>query len=57
MPRRDSRRIETIARAEASWPEAPLTLDLYGQTLLALAQSRKHAKLVRALASRSRHSA
>ncbi len=43
--------IETIARAEASWPQAPLTVDLFGQTLLGLSRSREHAKLVKALAS------
>jgi hypothetical protein len=44
-------RIETIAHAEASWPEAPLTVDVYGQSLLALARSPDHAKLVDTLAS------
>ena len=44
-------RIESIAHAEASWPNAPLTVDVYGQTLLALARSRDHAKLVSILAS------
>lgn len=51
VPRGTVARIQTIAHAEASWPRAPLTLDLYGQTLLAVAQSRKHTKLLRALAS------
>ena len=50
-PRGTLSRIETVAAAEASWPQAPLTLDLYGQTLLALAQTSKHARLVRALVS------
>ncbi len=51
VPRGTVARIETIARAEASWPGAPLTVDLFGQTLLALARSRGHAKLVNTLAT------
>lgn len=49
VPREIVARIETIARAEASWPGAPLTVDIFGQTLLALARSRGHAKLVNTL--------
>ena len=37
--------IETIADAEASWSKLPLTVYLYGQTLLALARNPKHARL------------
>jgi len=44
-------RIEAIAHEETSWPAAPLTVDLYGQTLLAIALSQKHASLVSKLAS------
>jgi len=51
VPRGTLSRIETVVRAEASWPQAPLTIDLYGQTLLAVAQSRKNAKLAHALAA------
>ncbi len=54
VPRETVSRIETIARAEASWPDAPLTIDLFGQTLLALTKSRKHAKLVDTLATDAR---
>lgn len=36
----------TIAGAEARWPLAPLSVDLYGQLLLALDRSPKHTALV-----------
>ncbi len=51
VPRGTRTRIETVVRAEASWPQAPLTVDLYGQTLLAVAQSRKNVKLAYAFAA------
>ena len=38
-----SSRIESIAHAGLGWPRAPLTIDLYGQALLALARSKDHA--------------
>ena len=46
-----SSRLESIAHAEASWPEAPLTVDVYGQALLALTRSKDLSKLVSTLAS------
>jgi hypothetical protein len=49
VPRGILSRIETLAWAEATWPQAPLTVDLYGQTVLAVVQSRKNAKLAHAL--------
>jgi hypothetical protein len=42
--------LDAIERSDTSWPKAPLTVDIYGQTLLALAQSRKDANLVNTLA-------
>jgi len=41
--------IDTIVREERSWPSASLTLELYGQTLLALDRSREHASLVKTI--------
>ena len=44
VPRQTLARLATIASATARWPGAPLTVDLYAQTLLALARSRDHAE-------------
>jgi hypothetical protein len=38
--------MRTIAGAEARWPLAPLSVDLYGQLLLALERSPKHTALL-----------
>ena len=46
VPPRTLAEIFDIAGAEASWSKVPLTLDLYGQTLLALERSPKHTKLL-----------
>ncbi|MGA3352224.1 MAG: DUF6049 family protein [Acidimicrobiales bacterium] len=46
MPRATLSEIDTIAGAEASRAKVPLSIDLYGQALLALAQAPKHTKLV-----------
>lgn len=45
VPPRTLAEIDTIADAEASWSKLPLTVYLYGQALLALARSPKHARL------------
>lgn len=42
--------IDNLAREEALSPGVPLTVDLYGQTLLALARSRDHVTLVNKVA-------
>ncbi len=42
--------IDNLAREEALSPGVPLTVDLYGQTLLALARSREHVTLVNKVA-------
>ncbi len=42
--------VETIARTETSWSSVPLSVDLYGQTLLALAGNKKLLKLVKKIA-------
>jgi hypothetical protein len=44
--------LDTIEHSETRWPKALLTVDLYGQTLLALARSTKYSNLVNTLASR-----
>jgi len=51
LPRATIGRIDTIARETTKWPTAPLTVDLYGQSLLALARSRAHANFVAAVAA------
>jgi len=42
--------IDAIAGAEARWQKVPVTIDLYGQVLLALSRSPKHTKLVSTVA-------
>jgi hypothetical protein len=42
--------IDTVAHEEASWGKVPVTLDLYGQALLALERSKEHLKLVSTVA-------
>lgn len=51
VPRQTIARIDAIASDAVTWPAASLTVDLYGQTLLALARSHKHASLLAALTS------
>ena len=43
--------IDTLASQGANWPGAPLSVDVYGQTLLALSRSHAHASLLSSLAS------
>ena len=50
VPAQTLGRITTLAGEASNWPGAPLTLDLYGQTLLALSRS-PHAGLVASVAS------
>jgi hypothetical protein len=50
LPRRTLNEINTIAAAEARWSKVPLTIDLYGQALLALKRSPKHARLLSTVA-------
>ena len=51
LSRQTIERVVTIGRETTKWPSAPLTVDLYGQSLLALARSRAHSKLVGAVAA------
>jgi hypothetical protein len=44
-------RLETIATEEAAWPGVPLTIDLYGQALLAISETRQNTVLLSNLAS------
>lgn len=50
VPPQTVSRIDTVVSMAASWPGAPLTVEVYGQTLLGLSRSH-HASLVGALAS------
>jgi hypothetical protein len=55
VPSRTLEQIRTIAKAAASWPGARLTVDLYGQTLLALARSPDHSSLLAEVTSGGLH--
>jgi hypothetical protein len=44
--------VATVADAEVKWPDAPLSVDLYGQMLLALERDQRYAGLSAALTSR-----
>jgi len=50
VPPKTTAQIDDLAREEALSPGVPLTVDLYGQTLLALARSQQHLKLVSTVA-------
>ncbi len=50
LPRRTLNEIDTVAASEARWSKVPLTVDLYGQALLALVRSPKHARLLSTVA-------
>jgi hypothetical protein len=53
LPAGTRSRLETITTLEAAWPGVPLTIDLYGQALLAISETRQDSGLLSNLDSAS----